>query len=38
MVDQIRAIDNARLLKRLGRLPAKQIQQLKSNILVVLDL
>ncbi|MFM7288416.1 MAG: type II toxin-antitoxin system PemK/MazF family toxin [Bacteroidota bacterium] len=38
LVDQIRAIDNARLLKRLGRLPAKQIQQLKSNILVVLDL
>jgi mRNA interferase MazF len=38
LVDQLRAIDNSRLLKRLGRLTAKQIQQLKANILVVLDL
>ncbi len=38
LVDQIRAIDNKRLLSRLGRLTAKQQQQLQFNIKVVLNL
>ena len=38
LVDQIRAIDNKRLLKRIGKLTQVQIEQLKTNILIVLDL
>jgi mRNA interferase MazF len=38
LVDQIRAIDNKRLVKKVGKLNAEQIRKLKSNILVVLDL
>ena len=38
LVDQIRAIDNKRLLKRIGKLTQIQIEQLKTNILIVLDL
>ena len=38
LVDQIRAIDNKRLLKRLGKLNKEQVQSLKANIRVVLDL
>ena len=38
LVDQIRAIDNKRLLKRIGKLTQAQIEQLKTNILIVLDL
>ena len=38
LVDQIRAIDNKRLLKRLGKLTKEQKDKLKSNLLVVLDL
>ncbi len=38
LVDQIRAIDNKRLLKRIGKLTQTQIEQLKTNILIVLDL
>lgn len=38
LVDQIRAIDNKRLLKRLGKLSKEQKEKLKSNLLVVLDL
>ena len=38
LVDQIRAIDNKRLIKRLGKLTLEQIQKLKNNIRMVLDL
>ncbi len=37
LVDQIRAIDNKRFKKRLGTLTKDQIQTLKTNIRVVLD-
>jgi mRNA interferase MazF len=38
LVDQIRAVDNRRLIKRLGKLTPDQIEQLQSNIKVILDL
>lgn len=38
LVDQIRAIDNDRLIKKLGKLTKEQIQKLKTNLQVVLDL
>lgn len=38
MIDQIRAIDNKRLTKRLGVLPDGLIDLLKENIQIVLDL
>lgn len=38
LVDQIRAIDNKRLLNKIGRLTLAQIQTLKQNIAIVLDL
>ena len=38
LVDQMRAIDNKRLLKRLGKLNKEQLSKLKRNIGIVLDL
>jgi mRNA interferase MazF len=38
MIDQIRAIDNKRLTKRLGVLPDELIDIVKENIQIVLDL
>jgi mRNA interferase MazF len=38
LVDQIRAIDNKRLIKKIGHLTKEQIQKLKNNIRIVLDL
>lgn len=38
LVDQIRAIDNKRLIKKLGKLTKDQINTLKINIRVVLDI
>ncbi len=38
MIDQIRAIDNNRLIKRLGVLPDELIELMKENIQIVLDL
>lgn len=38
LVDQIRAIDNRRLVRHLGKLNREQIAALKSNIKIVLDL
>ena len=38
LVDQIRAIDNKRLIKKLGKLNKEQATQLKENIKIVLDL
>lgn len=38
LVDQVRAIDNRRLINELGQLNKSQILKLKSNLKVVLDL
>lgn len=38
LIDQIRAIDNRRLLKQIGSLNKEQILKLKKNLLILLDL
>ena len=38
MIDQIRAIDNKRLIKKVGNLPFDLIAKVKENILITLDL
>lgn len=38
MLDQIRAIDNSRLLNKVGQLPQNLINLVKENIMIVLDL
>ena len=38
MIDQIRAIDNKRLLKKIGELNELQINSIKANLAIVLDL
>jgi mRNA interferase MazF len=38
LVDQIRAIDNSRLVKKLGRMTKAQQLKLKANLRIVLDL
>jgi mRNA interferase MazF len=38
LVDQIRAIDNKRLISKLGELTKVQMEKLKDNLRVVLDL
>ncbi len=38
MVDQIRVIDNKRLIKKLGKMNANQINKLKANLTIILDL
>lgn len=38
LVDQVRAIDNKRFIKRLGNLKKDQIETLKANLRIVLDI
>jgi mRNA interferase MazF len=38
MIDQIRAIDNKRLIKKVGKLPAHLIENVKENIAILIDL
>jgi mRNA interferase MazF len=38
MVDQVRAIDNKRLLRRISKLNTQQVEKLKENLRIVLDL
>jgi len=38
MIDQIRAIDNKRLVQKIGTLPDNLIDLIKENLLIVLDL
>lgn len=38
MIDQLRAIDNRRLVKRIGRLPEDLIEAVRSNLRIILDL
>ncbi len=38
MIDQIRSIDNKRLIKKIGDLPMDLIDKVKENIIITLDL
>ncbi len=38
MIDQIRAIDNKRLIKKVGKLPTNLIERIKENIAIIVDL
>lgn len=38
LVDQVRAIDNERLLKKMGQLTKEQKESLKTNLRIVLDI
>ena len=38
MIDQIRAIDNKRLIKKIGDLPTDLIEKIKENLIITLDL
>lgn len=38
MIDQMRAIDNKRLIKKTGELNKEAIELIKQNISIVLDL
>ena len=38
LVDQIRAIDNKRFIKKLGKLTKDQIKTIKTNLRILLDL
>lgn len=38
MIDQLRAIDNTRLIKKIGEIPSEIIEQVKENISIIIDL
>ena len=38
MIDQIRAIDNKRLLNKIGELPKNLVDKVKENMKIVIDL
>lgn len=38
MIDQIRAVDNKRLIKKMGDLPNDLIELVKENIMIIIDL
>ena len=38
MMDQVRAIDNKRLVKKLGELPKKLAESVSENLRIILDL
>lgn len=38
MIDQIRAIDNTSLIKKIGDLPSDLTDKVKENIMIILDL
>jgi mRNA interferase MazF len=38
MIDQIRAIDNKRLINKIGQLPDRLIEKVKENLQIILDL
>lgn len=38
MIDQVRAIDNKRLIKRIGILSSPEIENVKNNLRIVIDL
>jgi mRNA interferase MazF len=38
MIDQIRALDNKRLIEKVGVLPIEMIEKVKENVSILLDL
>ena len=38
MIDQIRAIDNKRLIKKVGVAPSEILEKIKENLIILLDL
>lgn len=38
MIDQLRSIDNKRLIKKIGELPKELAERVKENIKIILDL
>lgn len=38
MIDQIRAIDNQRLIKKIGSIPTDLIEKIKENLSIIVDL
>jgi len=38
MIDQIRAIDNTRLIKKVGNIPSELIEKVRKNVMITLDL
>ena len=38
MIDQLRTIDNKRLIKKVGDLPPELIDKVRENIIIILDL
>jgi mRNA interferase MazF len=38
MIDQIRTIDNNRLVKKVGNLPKKLVDMVKENLMIITDL
>lgn len=38
MIDQVRAIDNKRLIKRIGKLPLELTGKVKENLQIIMDL
>jgi mRNA interferase MazF len=38
MIDQIRAIDNKRLIKKVGDLPKNLVESVKENLMIITDL
>lgn len=38
MIDQLRAIDNKRMLHKVGKLPTPVVEKIKQNIRLVMDL
>lgn len=38
MIDQIRSIDNKRLIKKVGKLPNDLIELIKDNIMIIIDI
>ena len=38
MIDQVRAIDNTRLVKKIGRIPVETVNKIKYNLRVIFDI
>ena len=38
MIDQVRAIDNNRIIKRIGKLPVELVDKVKENLQIIMDL